>query len=150
MIVCMKPAVKLEVGVKAFIVANGSYLMLRRTLPYEGKTEVEWEIPGGRIEPSEPTIDALRREIAEETGLELDKVIEVLAAQDIQRVSGKHTVRITYLVTCKDPDKTISLDLLGPTGHDAYKWMTVDEIKKNPHDTFIDPVIPVLESKRRV
>lgn len=135
----------LEVGVKAFILNNdGKYLLLRRTHPYEGKREQEWEIPGGRIDPGEPTIDALRREIQEETGLELDKIKRVLAAQDIQRIPGRHTVRITYLVTCKSPNKKISLDVLGPTGHDDYRWMTLPELENQPHDIYINPVIEIL------
>lgn len=141
----MKKLTVLEVGVKAFIVNGSKYLFLRRAHPYEDKDVKEWEIPGGRIGPGEATLAALKREIQEETGLELNKVLRVLAAQDIQRVPGRHTVRITYLVNCKNPDQKISLDLLGPTGHDDYSWITLAELKQTPHDIFLDPVIDELE-----
>lgn len=137
-------AVVLEVGVKAFIVYDSKYLLLRRTNPYEGETFVRWDIPGGRIDPGEATLDALKREIDEETGLVFDKIIKVLAVQDIQRVPGRHTVRITYLATCKNPEQEISLDLLGPTGHDEYRWMALEELKRNPHDIYLEPVIEEL------
>lgn len=143
----MNNKVTLEVGVKAFIVNDGKYLLLRRTKPYEGETFVRWDIPGGRINPGEATIDGLKREIDEETGLEFEKILSVLAAQDIQRVPGRHTVRITYLVTCKNPDKEISLDLLGPTGHDDYRWMSLEELQKEPHDIYLDPVLEQIQAE---
>ncbi len=137
----MKNKIILEVGVKAFVVHEDKYLLLKRTRPYEDESFVRWDIPGGRIDPGEATLEGLKREISEETGLDLEKVIKVLAVQDIQRVPGRHTVRITYLATVKNPNQDIALDLLGPTGHDAYKWLTLDELRSLPHDLYLDPII---------
>jgi ADP-ribose pyrophosphatase YjhB (NUDIX family) len=61
---------KLQVGVKALIQnSSGKYLLLRRAKTMVNETETHWDIPGGRIEPEEGLQNALRREIAEETGL---------------------------------------------------------------------------------
>jgi 8-oxo-dGTP diphosphatase len=56
------------VGVGAIVVADGSLLMVQRGQePAAGL----WSIPGGRVEPGESLAQALEREVAEETGLEV-------------------------------------------------------------------------------
>jgi ADP-ribose pyrophosphatase YjhB (NUDIX family) len=48
---------------------NGRVLLARRAVePDRGK----WDVPGGFLEEGEHPLDALRRELAEETGLEIE------------------------------------------------------------------------------
>jgi ADP-ribose pyrophosphatase YjhB (NUDIX family) len=56
-------------GAQAVIVRDGHVLLGRRaTDPGEGR----WDLPGGFLQEGEDPLDALRREVREETGLELD------------------------------------------------------------------------------
>lgn len=51
------------------LVEDGKVLLIRRACePFKG----QWAIPGGRIEDDETAEDCLRREMEEETGLEVE------------------------------------------------------------------------------
>lgn len=125
----------LQVGVKALIERDNTYLFLRRSNSFKQSPQ-EWDIPGGRIEPAEALNDALSREIFEETGLRLAETGKLLAAQDIF-VTDKdvHVVRLTYLASAAG-EISISDE------HDQYKWMSVDDILTEPHvDPYLKEVI---------
>jgi 8-oxo-dGTP diphosphatase len=128
---------ELQVGVKAFIQnTDGKYLALQRAKPYPGDTKPKWDIPGGRINVGEELIAALSREIKEETGMELQGTPTLVMAQDIIR--DKHVVRLTYLASAEG---IIALD---PAEHQAYQWMSLEEMRGSYHDVFLTPVITLL------
>ncbi len=60
-----------DVAVAVLIRSDGAALLARRpeTKVYAGY----WEFPGGKIEPGEPVREALRREIREELGIEIER-----------------------------------------------------------------------------
>ena len=65
------------VGVGGVVIDNGRALLIRRGGP---PMEGEWSIPGGMLELGETLTQGVARELAEETGLEVNvlDIIEVL------------------------------------------------------------------------
>lgn len=60
-----------EVAVAVLIRSDGAALLARRP---RGKAYAGyWEFPGGKVEPGEPVAEALRREIREELGIEIER-----------------------------------------------------------------------------
>jgi ADP-ribose pyrophosphatase YjhB (NUDIX family) len=55
-------------GAAAVVIHDGCVLLIRRGQPPDAGA---WSIPGGAVELGEPVEDALRREVREETGIEI-------------------------------------------------------------------------------
>jgi 8-oxo-dGTP diphosphatase len=62
------------VGVGGVIIADGRTLLIRRGHP---PLEGEWSIPGGTLEAGETLVQGVRRELEEETGIEV-RVLDLI------------------------------------------------------------------------
>ncbi|HYL56840.1 MAG TPA: NUDIX domain-containing protein [Gemmatimonadales bacterium] len=88
------------VGVGALIVDDQGRLFLARRGPQAKNERGLWEFPGGAVERGERLADALRREIREEYGIEievgelLDVVDHILPEEDQHWVSPAYLCRI--------------------------------------------------------
>ena len=84
-------------SVEAVIVMNGSLLFLRRkNNPAIG----QWWFPGGRIHRGESFEETLRREVKEETGLEVKSYRFIKAYSRF--FPERHDITIVYLCKCKE------------------------------------------------
>jgi 8-oxo-dGTP diphosphatase len=123
------------VGVGGVVVDNGRALIVKRAHePRKG----EWSLPGGIVELGETLVEAARREIKEETGLDVE-VGEVLEVFDrVHRLDGRiqyHFVIVDYL--CRPIGGTLQ------AGDDAegVAWVTADEIAAYGVNEFATRVI---------
>lgn len=119
----MSGEVSLQVGVKIVLKnKEGKYLLLRRSLVKYPEVKGRWDIVGGRINLGEPLLENIKREIREETALQLIGTPKLIAAQDILRTPGRHVVRLTYSGLT---DGEVVLDI---NENDMYSWYTLDEL----------------------
>lgn len=80
----MNPAVR--VGVACFVWKNGKFLIAKRQGSHGAAT---WSVPGGHLEFDETWEDCARREVLEETGLQIKNIRFLAATNDIFK-EGKH------------------------------------------------------------
>lgn len=130
----------LQVGVKILLEnKEGHYLLLRRSLEKYPDVKGRWDIVGGRIDTGKTLIENLRREIFEETGLELIGEPKLLAAQDILRKAGHRIVRLTYK---GESQGEIKLD---QSENDMYKWYSSEELQKlDDIDVYLKEVLKII------
>ena len=129
--------IKLQVGVKIFLRnKDNKYLLIKRSPEKYKGTNGSWDIVGGRIDPGSTLIDNLRREVREETQLEITSEPILIAAQDIIPSNDKHIVRLSYVgETVGEPHLDISENI-------EYKWLTLDEIKVQPDlDAYVSELL---------
>jgi 8-oxo-dGTP pyrophosphatase MutT (NUDIX family) len=83
-----------------------------------------WGIPGGKIKTNEPALDALRREVREETGLELRDIRFELVQDCIEPpefYKKAHFLLLNYTATSATTDVVLNDEA------ETYRWVTPDE-----------------------
>jgi ADP-ribose pyrophosphatase YjhB (NUDIX family) len=111
------------VGVGAVVVRDGKSLVIKRAHePRKG----EWSLPGGLLELGESLQDAVRREIKEETSLDIDvgPIIETFdrVHHDDQGKIRYHFVIVDFLCWASGGDAVPGSDA------EAVAWVTAAEI----------------------
>ena len=106
--------------VGAVILKEGTVLLLRRKIDdFMGGI---YELPSGQVEDSESLESALRREVLEETGLEIVGIRRHLSNFDYESKSGTRTRQFNFEVNvCRA--SPIQL-----TEHDAHVWVSMRDI----------------------
>ena len=82
------------VGVGGVVISDGRALLIRRGAP---PLEGRWSIPGGMLEAGETLLLGVRRELLEETGLEV-KVLELIEVFERIHFDGEGKARYHYVV----------------------------------------------------
>ena len=111
----MTPSVIAGVVVGAAIVRGGTLLAQQRAWPAEAAGQ--WELPGGRVEPGESEVDALRRECAEELDVEIS--VGERVGPDVELPGGK-VLRIFAAELAEGEPR--------PVEHLGLRWLTADEL----------------------
>lgn len=110
---------------------------VRGVTSFESKPK--WDLVGGRIKPGTPLIVNLKREVREETSLKLTGEVQILSAQDILRIKGRHVVRLSYLGKVEGTPKLNEENT-------EYRWFTLEEIKKIPSKDLDEYFLKILKS----
>lgn len=103
-------------------------VLLVRTTKWSGM----WGIAGGKIRRGETAIEALRRETAEETGLELSDIRFALVQDCIDSAEfmyPEHFLLLNYTATTRSTEITLNDEA------DAFEWVTLETALTRPLNT---------------
>jgi len=107
-----------QVGVGVLIIRNGRVLLGKRKGAHGAGT---WSAPGGHLEFGESIEDCARREVLEETGLELSSVRNGPFTNNVFQADNKHYVTIFALAEPLNGEaKTLEPDKC--EGWDWFDW----------------------------
>jgi len=94
--------------------SDGSILLIRRS-PGSKLDPGRWELPGGKMDPGERLVDALVREVREETGLKVGGP---------RPIHVSHFTKEPFWVTCVTfVCASFEGDVQLSREHDAYAWV---------------------------
>ncbi len=117
------------VGVGAIIVNDRGELFLARRGPLAKNERGLWEFPGGSVEFGERLADALRREIREEYGMEIEVGPLLDVVDHILAEEGQHWVSPTYI--CKPAGGTSAPSIREPGKCTEIGWFAPDQMPED-------------------
>ena len=104
-----------RVGVGVFVI-RGRRILLGRRRGSHG--EGTWALPGGHLDYGETVEACARREVAEETGLELGGLRAGPYSSDVFEAEGKHYVTLFVLADWRDGEP----ELREPAKCSEWRW----------------------------
>jgi 8-oxo-dGTP diphosphatase len=109
-----------KIGVDVIVRKGDEILLLERKNNYG---EWAWCLPGGHLEFAEEIVDCAKREVKEETGLDIDNVGISTWLNNIFRDVGKHYV--TFYVEGKSSGEPF---LAEPEKFRAIQWFNINSL----------------------
>ncbi len=132
-----------RIATKALIINDkGQILILREASTYREGTNVgRYHLPGGRLNPGEAFLDGLKREVNEETGLEIEIGKPIYVGEWRPVIKGVQNQIVAIFFICKPLTKEVRLS----EEHDDYKWVLPSEVGKydimSPEDKVIEEYV---------
>jgi len=117
-----------RLSLKTFIMNGNDTLLIKRASDDVQKPEI-WEIPGGRIELGENPFEGLKREVKEETGLEI-KIIHPVSVRHFQREDEQTVTMIIFLSQANNKNIKLSSE------HTDSDWIPFERCKEKLNKFF--------------
>lgn len=103
---------------------KGEVLLGKRSLKTRNE-QGKWEAPGGAVDFNESRDVAIRREIQEEFGVDIDITGLLHVSDEILKDQGQHWVATTYLAKIKDNQTP---KIMEPEKCDEIGWFALDKL----------------------
>ncbi len=113
-----------SVGLAVIVVKDNKILIGRRKSKTHGHGT--WHTPGGHLEFGESFEKCAKREVKEETGIEIKNVRFLTATNDIFEKEGKHYITIWMLAEWKAGEP----EVMEPDKCEGWEWKSWKGVKK--------------------
>jgi 8-oxo-dGTP diphosphatase len=110
-----------RVGVGVFVFKDGQFLMMKRKGSHGSGF---WSLPGGHMEFGESWEDTARREVKEESGLEIQNLCFGAVTNDLFSEEQKHYITIWMISDWKEGEAVIA----EPDKCTALEWCTFNTL----------------------
>lgn len=123
---------------------NNVYILLIQQ-KFDGQ-QPYWALPGGLVQNNEPLIEAVKRELKEETNVTVQYLEQLYTfGDDINRDSRNRVLSVAYFALIDSSKTTIKAD----TDADNVQWFTINDLPKLAfdHNLIITTAIARLKAK---
>jgi len=137
---------KLLLATRAIIYYEGKILLIRESSKYEeGSREGLYDFPGGRVTPGERFDESLKREVKEETGLDIEIHEPFFVDEWRPTVKNEqlHIVGIFFRCTSKTDKVVLSED------HDKYEWINPEDCENYNYIPMYKDVFKAINDRLR-
>ncbi len=112
-----------SVAARGFIVDENNNLLVLKREAKDVHMPGIWEPPGGRLNSGENPFEGLKREVKEETGLDVE-IKDPMTIRHFTRQDGQVITMLTFLCRPLHKDVVISGE------HTDFKWISLDKEDK--------------------
>jgi 8-oxo-dGTP diphosphatase len=122
---------------KAIVMHPQQALMLVLQRPYTNAAEGQgvWDLPGGKVDHGEHNLNAIQREIQEETGL----FVVAMRVQWVQTAVNDYTG--VYYIFAGYHCRALSAAVTLSHEHHAYQWLPPTEFMRLPSTPFLQNLV---------
>ena len=131
------------VGCGALIVNDKNETLLQKRTSKARNGAGFWAKPGGGIEFGEKVEEALKREIKEELGVEIEIIKFLGFTESMIEGVNQHWISLNYLAKIIDGE----VQNLEPEKHEEVKWFKLDDLPGKITPSTVDSIKEYLKSK---
>lgn len=143
-----------ECVVGALIINRNSQVFVQKRSPDRHMFPGCWDIPGGHVEVGETLYEALTREIREETGWKLLRIVDIVKIFDWETEKGGQTIAKREFDFVVEVDGNLEYPIIERKKFTEFRWVGLSELEilnenRQPEDRVIfDLVRRALELHR--
>jgi 8-oxo-dGTP diphosphatase len=115
------------VSVGGLIFNNKGEVFLNKRSKHTRNEQGSWEAPGGAVDFGELRENAIKREIKEEFGVDIEIIKTLQTSDEILTKDKQHWVPTTYIAKIKGNKKP---KIMEPHKSDAIGWFPLDKLPK--------------------